>query len=116
MGSGYAFVMGEAGGVLLFVSGKMAEQVTVGEGAQRFSAVAIVSYAGGGKDRRLRQLAKRGQGNAVSAIEVSQCGKEILFEIGVGAAALLVLGLRLQTGLRRGIGACSFTNSHGGLL
>jgi hypothetical protein len=27
-----------------------------------------------------------------------------------------VLGLRLQTGLRRGIGACSFTNSHGGLL
>ena len=80
--------MGEAGGVLLFVSGKMAEQVTVGEGAQRFRAVAIVAHAGGGKDFRLRQLTKRRQGNAVSAIALAQGGKEILFEIDVGAAAL----------------------------
>jgi len=29
MGPGYAFVMGEARGVLLFVSGKMAEQVII---------------------------------------------------------------------------------------
>jgi hypothetical protein len=44
--------LGETGSDLVFASGKEAEQVAVGYGAESFGAVAVVAEAAGGKDRR----------------------------------------------------------------
>ena len=68
---------------------------------------------------------ERGQGDAVSAIEMAKGFKDLGFELVVRAA--LELGLRvgapgepgfglLGSGLRLWNGACSFTNSHRCLL
>jgi hypothetical protein len=104
---------GVAGGVSVFASGKEAEQLAVGYGAESFGAVAIVAEAASGKDRRANlsvfgfQSVERGEGDAVSAIEVVEGFKEFGFALAVRA--------RVRE-LRKNFRACSFTNSHGGLL
>jgi hypothetical protein len=106
----------KAVGFVLFASGEETEQVAVGLGAESFRAVAVVMQKTGseGATRMLAvsdfKTVERGQGNAVSAIEVAERLKEIGFQLMMRVVALGfgLLGLRL----RRWIGACSFTNSH----
>jgi hypothetical protein len=105
----------KAGGFVLFASSKEAQQVTVGYGTEGFCAVAVFAEAAGGKDRwpdlavfGLKAL-ERGEGNAVSAIEVVKGFKEFSF-------ALMALRLELGVWLRCRFGAYSFMNSHGCLL
>jgi hypothetical protein len=93
----------EAIGVKVFASGKVAEQVTVDEGAKSFSAVDEVAQAVAGEEARLVQAGEGGEGDAVSAVELAEIVKEFGFEVRVGA-----LGL----GLRQGMGAYSFVLSH----
>jgi hypothetical protein len=85
---------GKVGGVLVFVFGKDAKQVAVGNGTEGFRAVAVVAQASGGKDQRPKltvfgfQAFERGEGDAVSAVEVLEGFKEFGFALMVGAAAL----------------------------
>jgi hypothetical protein len=97
----------KAFGFVVFSSGKEAEQITVSDGAKGFCAIAVVAEAAGGEDWR-RELTvfgfqpfERGEGDAVSAVDVVEGFQEFGF-------ALMVREL----GLRGWIGACSFTNSH----
>ena len=79
----------EAEGVLVFASGKEAEQVAVGQGAERFRAVAVVAQAVVGEDARLLQTVllckavERSQGDAKAAVQVAQGFKEFGFELRV---------------------------------
>jgi len=106
----------EARGVLVFVSGEEAKEVAVDEGTKGLGAVAVVAQAGGGKDGRLREAfavlkaGKRGEGDAVSAVELAKGVKELGFEMGI--AGLGVGAAAQRFGLRRGIGAYSFVSSH----
>jgi hypothetical protein len=132
----------EASGVAVFVSGEKAEQIAVGNGAENLRAIAVIAETAGGEDGRPLlavfgfQALKRGEGDAVSAVEVVESVKELGFALMIGtlgcgapgtrasgscrfcaiwdggARGFRVLGCRL----RGWIGACSFTNSHGGLL
>ena len=45
------FFPSQASGVVVFVSGKDAKQVAVGQGLERAGAGAVVAQAGGGEDR-----------------------------------------------------------------
>ncbi len=96
--------------ILVFVSGKNAEQVAVDKRAERLGAVAVIAQAGGGEDCRsfqmglVLQLLKRGQGKPISAVQLVESLKKLGFELSVRAAARR---------LRQGIGAYSFMNSHG---
>jgi hypothetical protein len=53
---GGRFVVGEAGGIEVFVSGEEAKEVAIGEGAKGLSAVRVVAQAGSGKDGRPREV------------------------------------------------------------
>ena len=97
-------------------SGDHAEQVAVGLGAQDFYPAAIAMQKTCRERLRFVKAIfklkpiKRGQGDAVSAIEVSQGFKDF-------GSELVVAGLWYRFGmlgrrLRGWIGACSFTNSH----
>jgi hypothetical protein len=83
---------GEPRGDPVFASGKEAQQVAVGNGAEGFRAVAIFAQAAGGEDRRTDlavfdfKAVERGEGDTVSAIEVV----EGLKEFGFALMALLV--------------------------
>jgi len=75
------------------VSDKKTKQVAIGDGTESFSAVAVVAEIARGKDQRLKlavfgfQALKRGDGDAVSTIEMVKSFKEFGFELRVGAAA-----------------------------
>ncbi len=75
-------------GVPVFVSGDEADQITVGNSTEGFGAVAVVAEAASGKDRRPKlavfgfKAVERGEGDAVSAIEVLEGFKEFGFELG----------------------------------
>jgi len=90
---------------VVFVSGEEAKEVAVGEGAQGFSAVAVVVQTGGREDGLsfVLKAGEGGEGDAVSAVELAKVIKELGFEMRVGAAARR---------LHRGIGAYSFVCSH----
>lgn len=100
-------------GVQLFAFGQQSQKVTVGEGAESFRAVAV----GGEKARRegARRVqavfafkpVQRGQGNAVSTVEMAERFKVIGFQLMSGVGAL-GFGLRL----RGWIGAYSVMVSH----
>jgi hypothetical protein len=110
---------------VVFVCGDQIEQVAVGLGAKGLRAVLVAVKDALGKDARagnvacgvkavlLFQALERGQGNAVSAVQVAEGFKDLGFKLGIGAPALSsrfsVLGLRL----RGSIGAYNFMNSHG---
>ena len=96
--------------------GHQAEQIAVGLGLKGLCADVEFAQTGGGEDAqaifgartRFRavavfdfKLVKRGQGNAVSAVEVAEDFKDLGFELVVGVK------------LREWIGVCSFMNSHG---
>ena len=93
---------GESGCVVIFMGCKKAQQVAVGNGAKGFRAVAVVAEAAGGEDGGPKlavfgfKTFERGEGDAVSAVEVMESFKEFGFALLVRAAA---------RGLRRGIGA-----------
>jgi hypothetical protein len=112
----------EAGCVLVFVSSEEAKEVAVGEGAKGLGAVAVVlketCREGSGRAHAIFDFkaVERGQGNAVSAIEVAEGFKEVGFELVVSAAALGFGARVLGSWLRRRIGAGSFMNSHRCLL
>jgi hypothetical protein len=106
----------KAVGFVLFASGEEPEQVAVGLGAESFGAVAVVMQKDG-SEGAARVLAvsdfkavERGQGNAVSTIEVAERLKEIGFQLMVRVVAV-GFGL-LGLWLRGWIGAYSFMNSH----
>jgi hypothetical protein len=101
----------ETRGVLVFVSGEEAKEVAVDEGAESFRAVGEVAQTGGRENYPLRQAAESGEGDPVPAVELAQVVKEFGFEL-----RLMGVALWLGFGLRRGIGASSFMNSHGCLL
>jgi hypothetical protein len=109
---------GEASGVVFFVSGEEAEQVAVGNGAKGFRAVTVVAEAGGGEDGRPNltvfgfKTLERGEGDAVSAVDVVEGFQEFGFALVVVRLGVTAAARRL----RRGIGAYSFMNSHGCLL
>jgi len=103
-------------GVLVFMCGHQPEQVAVGLGLQGLCAGVEFAQTGGGKDTkaifgvrtRFRaaavfdfKLVERGQGNAVSAVQVVENFKDLGFE--------LVVGVKLRERIR----VCSFMNSHG---
>jgi hypothetical protein len=123
----------EALGFLVFASGKEAEQVAVGQGAEFLGAVAIAVQAVVGEDARLvqavllLQLIESGQDDAKAAVHVTQGLKHLGFQLRVfllWVFYLRVLGLRvtglrvrvaahvLGLGLRQRIGAFNFMNSH----
>jgi hypothetical protein len=113
----------EAEGVLVFVSGKEAEQVAVSEGAQGFRTVAVVMQAVMREDGRLvpvffgaAETVESGKGHAKATVQLTQSVKQFGFLMRVVwllvRAAARVLGSRL----RQRIGAFSFMNSHGCLL
>ena len=110
---GRAAETAKALGFVLFASGEEAEEVSVGEGAERFRAVAVAGEEASGKNAgRLQMVSglkavQGGQGNTVSAIEMAERFKELGFQLVVRAGAL---GFELR--LRRWIGAYSFMNSH----
>ena len=103
----------KAFGLVVFPSGKEAEQITVRDGAKGLRAVAVIAEAAGGEDRRPVltvfgfKAFERGEGDAVSAVEVVKSFKEFGFALMVRTAAR-GFGLRL----RRRIGAYSFVGSH----
>jgi len=126
-------VVGEAGGVVVFVSGEEAKEVAIGNGAEGFCAVAVVAETAAGEDGRTKltvfgfQTFECGEGDAVSAVEMVEGFKQLgfaLMVVGLGVAATAlrsgVPGTRgfrvLGLGLRRGMGAGNFVLSHGGLL
>ena len=94
-------------GFMLFASGEETEQVVVGLGAESFCTVAVVMQKARRKGTRrvlavfVFKMIERGQGNAVSAVEMAKRLKEVGFQ--------LMFGLTL----RGWIGAYSFMNSHG---
>jgi len=110
---GRAAETAKALGFVLFASGEEAKKVSVGEGAERFRAVAVIGEETSRKNARSVQTvfgfkAVQGrQGNAVSAVEMAERLKELGFQLMVRAGAL---GFELR--LRRWIGAYSFMNSH----
>ncbi|HZD96331.1 MAG TPA: hypothetical protein VE133_18860 [Candidatus Sulfotelmatobacter sp.] len=100
---------GNVPGLLVFVCGHQPEQVAVGFSLQRFRPPAVFAQTDAGKDAdavsgvravlRLGagiglwtildfQLVERGQGNAVSAIEMAQNFKDLGFELVVRALGL----------------------------
>jgi hypothetical protein len=69
--------------VLIFASGKAAEQVAVGEGAESFRAVAIVAQLGIRKDARFDQ--------AVLPLQLVKCGpgqRQIPGSCGAGSPGI----------------------------
>ena len=102
-------LFGEAGCVLVFVSGDKAGQVAVGLGLKGFRTGAIVTQASGGKDAQavsglqaisalgtgiyLRTIldfkfVERGKGDAESTVKVAKGFKDLGFELVVGTRAL----------------------------
>lgn len=49
---GFLSGFGKTGGDMVFVSGKKTKQVAVGNGTERFCAVAVITKAASGKDQR----------------------------------------------------------------
>ena len=95
--------------VLFFVFGDQPEQVAVGLGAQHLGAAAIAVQKARGEDTRAVfalagfgfKFVERGQGNAVSAVEVAENVKDLGFGLVlVGTRALGFAGC-----LGRGCGA-----------
>ena len=91
----------KASGFVVFPSGKEAEQITVNNSAKGFCAVAVVAEAADREDRGTElavfgfQAFERGNGDAVSAVEVVQGFKEFGFalmgvRLGVTAFGLSV--------------------------
>jgi len=80
---------GEAFGFLFFARGDETEQIAVGLGAEGFRAVAVVMEKAASKGAPCAlpvfdfQSVERGQGDAVSAIEVAQGFKDFGFELMV---------------------------------
>src|SRR5262245_6944847 len=111
-------VVGEAGGVVVFVSGEEAKEVAVGNGAEGFCAVAVIAETAAGEDGRTKlavfgfQTFECGEGNAVSAVEMVEGFKELGFALMVVRLRVAAAALRLH----QRIGAYSFVCSHGGLL
>ncbi|HEX3093893.1 MAG TPA: hypothetical protein VHW72_14770 [Candidatus Angelobacter sp.] len=101
---------GESGCVVIFACCQEAKQVAVGNGAKGFRAVAVVAEAAGGEDCRTQltvlgfKTFERGEGDAVSTVEVVESFKEFGFALLVGVK------------LRGRFGAYSFMSSHGCLL
>ena len=96
---GYAAETAKAFGLLLFASGEEAEQVAVGLGAESFRAVAVVMQKAGreGAPRMLAvfdfKAVERGQGNAVSAVEMAERFKEIGFQLMVRVGRSVWVGV-----------------------
>ena len=69
-----------------FAAGQSFEQVVIGQSANFLRALAEALERWAGKDSAaLLQAVERGEGNAVSAIEVVKGFKEFGFELMVGA-------------------------------
>jgi hypothetical protein len=100
----------QARGFLSFAAGQGLKQIVIGQSAKLLRSLAKVEERWAGKDSGfLFQAIERGEGKAVSAIELVEGVKYLGFELVVRAAALCCgLGLKL----RRGIGAYNFVNSH----
>ena len=85
--------MSETFHVLFFACGDEAEQVAIGLGAKGFCAVAVIMEKTGGKGawRTLTvfgfQFVERGQGDAVSAVEMAEGFKDFGFELMVRTVA-----------------------------
>jgi hypothetical protein len=113
---------GKASYVAVFARGKDAQEVAVSNGTKSFRAVAIVAEAAGGEDQRPKlavfgiQALKRGESNAISAIEVVEGFKEFGFALVVRMTPVWVTPVRvfgLGVYLLCGFGAGNFRNSHG---
>jgi hypothetical protein len=103
------FGLGKTRGELVFASGKEAKQVAVGNGAEGFRAVAVVAEAAGGKDQRPSlavfglKAVERGEGDAVSAIEVVEGFKEFGFALMVVLLMVVLLTVRAAAALAPGL-------------
>jgi len=79
----------KAFGFVVFSSGKEAEQIAVRHGAKGFSAVAVVAEAASGEDWWPEltilgfQALERGEGDAVSAVDVVKSFEELGFALMV---------------------------------
>jgi hypothetical protein len=116
-------------GVALLADGHEPQQIMIGLRAERFRAMAEIAQAVLGKDApglSIRQvcrasatvfafqLVQRGQGNAVSAVQMAENVKDLGFQLVVVSARALGPGVTVMgLWLREGIGAYSFINSHG---
>jgi hypothetical protein len=80
----------KAFGFVVFPSGKETEQITVSDGAKSFGTVAVVAETAGGEDQGPEltifgfQAFERGDGDAVSAVDVVKSFKEFGFTLVVG--------------------------------
>ena len=110
-------------GIVVFSSGKEAEEITVSQGAKFFRAVAEVRQAVEGEDAwflqtvQSLQAVKRSKGDAKATVQVPQGFKQLGFYLRViylRASRLRVRAAALR--LRQRIGAFSFVGSHRCLL
>jgi hypothetical protein len=99
----------ETRGELVFASGKEAQEVAVGNGAEGFGTVAVVAEAAGREDQRPSlavfgfKAVERGEGNAVSAIEVVKGFKEFGFALMVVLLMVVLLTGRAVAALALGL-------------
>jgi hypothetical protein len=111
----------EAEGVLIFVSGKEAEQITIRLGAQGFGSVAVVVQAVVGEDERLvpasffcasAKAVESGQRHAKATVQLTQSVKQFGFLMRVVWLRVRAAARALGSRLRQRIGAGSFVRSH----
>jgi hypothetical protein len=109
----------KAFGFVVFASGKEAEQITVSDSTKSFRAIAVVAEAADGEDQGpelaifVFQAFKRGDGDAVSAVDVVKSFKEFRFALMIVRLDVTAAAIGLGVYLLCGFGAGNFRNSHG---